>query len=524
MSLKQKICKEIDRKINKNFIAEALLAGQSDPDGPAPQTINGEIQGFIPALADNLVTQSQFGYGGAFGYDTTLYPVVPTIGPVVNPACGTGDNKTSQIGTLVINPNLPPGSSSNFDLSVVIEDNSAGLGAVILFCPATGQYTAPQGSYSGAVGQTTSILNLDASSLDCPIEDVRVGFLAFGANGNPIYAGNCDEISDEVGTIVVVTPSECLPALNCFEQLFGCSLADLILASGAIDGDGDDDDEQGTEEPQSIVVTREECGVLHAYASTGANGEFGQKCNSSVVRVSEGIYQVTFDQPHPDGPDYPVIFGTLNDGGNRDGTDAEVIDGTQNANGFQYMTMTGDNGGVADVLVDRWTSWAVPAKKSIVTDVKLSSAENVSGCILMEAWDNDSGLLEAGEFSQLEIKIDGVSTGAPIVHDYTTSYDGTNKSTWYDPWVAAINALPNWSITLVQDTSGNQPAQGKPIWQIDYNGPGNEELKLCKGPAGTTSPEELVISAAATGALTGEALTYGGVDAIPSPVFRPCRE
>lgn len=200
-------------------IQNALPGGEQ---GPAVEMINAEIVGFIPALAENLGTQSQFGYDGTFGYDTDLYPVVPEILAPISQACGTGSNETSVIGTLVIDPKLPPGSADVFDLTIIPLDISAGMGSVILFCPDTGQYTAPQGSYGGTVGQVRTISGLDASSLDCDIEDVLVGFLAFGANGNANYEGNCDEISAEVGTIVAITPSACKPARECFKAIFGC--------------------------------------------------------------------------------------------------------------------------------------------------------------------------------------------------------------------------------------------------------------------------------------------------------------
>lgn len=145
---------------------------------------------------------------------------------------------------------------------------------------------------------------------------------------------------------------------------------------------------------------------------------------------------------------------------------------------------------------------------------------NVTGCIGMYAWDNDSGLLEAGEFSQLEIKIDDVSVAGPIVHDYTTSQAGSSKASWYDPWVAAINANTNFTVSLVTDVT--LPTNDKPLWRVDYSGPGDEVMRLCKGPAGTTSPEELVITAAADGTLTGQGFTYGGTEEIPSPVFEDC--
>lgn len=146
----------------------------------------------------------------------------------------------------------------------------------------------------------------------------------------------------------------------------------------------------------------------------------------------------------------------------------------------------------------------------------------VTGCILMEAWDHDNGLLEAGEVSYLEIKVDGVSMSV-IPHDYTTTYDGTNKSTWYNPWIAAINALPEWSITLVNDTNGTT-GSGKPQWRVDYQGGGSAELRLCKSPGlGTpANQEQLIITAAADGTLTGTSLQYGGQTPYESEVFEPC--
>jgi len=158
-------------KLDKAAIVEAIQSGMAEPNAPAVQEINAQVSGFIPTLGDNTI--GLFGYHGPFGYDTNAYPEVPQIGPVVNPACGNGDND-DQFGTLVINPNLPAGSSAQFDLNYTLLDNSAGGGSFILFCPSTGQFTGVQGAASGAVGveQTQSF---DASSLDCAIEDVLIG-------------------------------------------------------------------------------------------------------------------------------------------------------------------------------------------------------------------------------------------------------------------------------------------------------------------------------------------------------------
>ena len=146
----------------------------------------------------------------------------------------------------------------------------------------------------------------------------------------------------------------------------------------------------------------------------------------------------------------------------------------------------------------------------------------VTGCIQMLAWDNDDGLLSPGETSFLEIKVDGVSQ-AVLPHDYTTSSDGVNKSTWYTPWIAAINALPEWSITLVNEVA-LATGQGKPEWRIDYNGAGGAELRLCKSNSlGTpANQEQLIITAAADGTLTGTSADYGSASPFASEVFAPC--
>lgn len=508
---------KFNKCIDKIALAEIIQAGQSAPGEAAPQTFNGELQGTILTDGGSFNSSNLFGHSS---WDQVAHPASNfSIGPLINPACG-GEAGNENIGTIVINPNLPANTTaSSFDLTIDILDNSAGMGAMFLFCVDTLEIF---GSSTAGQNSTTS---WDISGAPCPPEDIRVGMTAFGATSSyPVT--NCDHINPVVETIVVVTPSECLPALECFETLFGCSLLDMINASSILDGCCETEDDTVT--PATLQVTREECPDIIACGTFDPREGFaGAKCGFTV---SEGIqantWQVVFDNPAPNA-DYGVTYGTEQEiTPAPTSVVAQTVSGSKTVNGFLIQATTHDNGAGEDPLTNIAPvsiSVCSGEKKSVVTDVKFGDAQNVTGCILMEAFDNDSGLLEAGEFSQLEIKIDGVSTGAPIVHDYTTSYNGSDKSTWYTPWLAAINALPEWSITLVQDTSGNQPAQGKPIWQVDYAGSGSSELKLCKGGAGTTSPEELVITAAANGDLTGEAYTYGGVDLIPSPVFRPCR-
>lgn len=232
---------KLNKCLDKKALATIIQAGQSGVDGAEVQEIEAVVSGYIPGLGGAAAnTTGIFGYHGAFGYDTDQFLVVPEIGPVINPQCGVAGEHN--IGTLVIDPNLPPGSSDVFDLKFTMIDISAGAGSMILFCPDTGEFTAPQGTASSTPGIEKTV-TFDASSLPCEIEDVLVGITAWGANGNPIYDGNCDEISDEVGTLVSVTPSQCQPALDCFSQLFGKSLADMVQTSGVLNGYVQTDDQ-----------------------------------------------------------------------------------------------------------------------------------------------------------------------------------------------------------------------------------------------------------------------------------------
>lgn len=333
---------------DKSGIAKAIQDGiqqwLEDNAGGLPQTFQGELQGFIP---NNVGVLAGVGNFGSFSWDPVAYPYNPSniqpIDALNNPACGPDG---TGFGTLVIDPNLPNTSDGTFDISFIIEDNSAGLGGLFLFCVNTGEIGQRRSIDNGGgvgtnTGPTSHTVSFDASSLSCPLEQVRVGIYAWGAQSGIAPGSNCDEITPDVDTITVVTPSECAASEACFEELFGCSFATML----------------------SLNIDTVECPVLHAYGAIGGDtAQFGDRCGVTVEKIGTGLWQVTFDEPYPT-PTYPVLFGSLNDGTARDGTIIEVVNGTQNANGFQIMAMTGDNGAGADILVDHWVSFAVPGKK-----------------------------------------------------------------------------------------------------------------------------------------------------------------
>lgn len=218
--------------LNKAALAGIIQSGQAGAGGPTPVTIDAEITGFIDA-AENESQQSIFGYAT---YDAATYGQVPVVGPLDghNPQC---DGEGITIGTLVIDPKLPATSDGTFDITYTFLDNSGGGGGMFIFCPSTGETAQLQstgGSFGNNTGPVTNTLSFDASALNCPVEEVMVGINAWGVTST-YEDDRCDHLSAEVGTLTVVTPSACLPAIECFETLFGCSLSEMVQASGALD-------------------------------------------------------------------------------------------------------------------------------------------------------------------------------------------------------------------------------------------------------------------------------------------------
>lgn len=94
--------------------------------------------------------------------------------------------------------------------------------------------------------------------------------------------------------------------------------------------------------------------------------------NSTMTRIGVGRWQVRFTGgTHPNGESYTPDLVVEEELNLRDGKDIQIIQGTQNANGFDIMITTGDNGGAADGLVDSPWSWGVEAPVTVITGVTL---------------------------------------------------------------------------------------------------------------------------------------------------------
>lgn len=158
----------------------------------------------------------------------------------------------------------------------------------------------------------------------------------------------------------------------------------------------------------------------------------------------------------------------------------------------------------------------------IVGDGTCDCDENTV-CTQVNAFDYDRGLVAIGQTTAYRMILDTV-TQSTVVHDYTTTSDGTNVSTYYDPIIAAINAVPGWSMTLVTDVL--QTNQGKPTWRVEYTGAGPSELIIqnATSVAGLGNGDSYIFRVDASGVMTTAVISGGGAEQpdFNSPVFSAC--
>lgn len=208
--------------LNKAGLATAIQSEYSEPGGPVAQTFNGEIIGWNQSTSGNWL----YGDWGT---------PVGTIGATVNPAGTPGQ----QIGTLFVDPNLPPNPplpaapATSFDFTYTVEDSTGGMGTVGAVEKSTG-LQIPGGGYPAAAGgPTQGPVPFDHTvSFTIPAgvdpSDICIVFNAFGVAPAAPSAWGADEINPSTESLIAVTPSQCAPAVACFEDIFGWSIDDMV--------------------------------------------------------------------------------------------------------------------------------------------------------------------------------------------------------------------------------------------------------------------------------------------------------
>ena len=130
-----------------------------------------------------------------------------------------------------------------------------------------------------------------------------------------------------------------------------------------------------------------------------------------------------------------------------------------------------------------------------------SGCSEVKACLYVDLFDVDRGLLQAGETTSFEIQ--SSSGTVTVVHDYVTSSDAVNVSSFYTPIMAEINSRAGWSIEVVKDVGVADT--GKPTYRLSHEGNVADTMKIVKTPNGDVY--EFVSDGA--GSLTGTALDNG---------------
>jgi len=221
-------------------------------------------------------------------------------------------------------------------------------------------------------------------------------------------------------------------------------------------------------------------------------------------QVSEIVVYSKFDPTVPEWTSYALQAGDQVVECSRQTTNTVlVMEGCyEGADGELYQGYSGINS------IDGTLAWGPLDKGDLGFVACCPKKATVQACVKMEAFDYYSEKeLEAGQTMSFT-----VNGGAPIVIDYLAIGDGVNKSSWYGPVIAAVNALGPWTMTI--DTDAGVGTSQRPVWQIDYNGVGGESLVI------TQNSDTRTISVDAAGVLTSEAL--GGTTPFGTDPFTAC--
>ena len=98
----------------------------------------------------------------------------------------------------------------------------------------------------------------------------------------------------------------------------------------------------------------------------GLNLTWGR--NLKMQRIAQGIWEVGFVAPHPDGTAYAINVLTQEEANLRDSVLPWVEQGSKTPNGFIIHLVTGDNGGTADTYVDTPFTVSVNAPVKVLVE------------------------------------------------------------------------------------------------------------------------------------------------------------
>lgn len=147
---------------------------------------------------------------------------------------------------------------------------------------------------------------------------------------------------------------------------------------------------------------------------------------------------------------------------------------------------------------------------------------DVEGCVFWFGFDDQPAeSFPAGDSKDLLIEVNGVAV-ATVNHDFATSYDGSNKSTMYTPWISAIQGHTGLALTVDTEIAGST-STGKPRWLASYSGPANRQIRLSIGSAGSAvDGDHFEFVVGDEGGLSVGHYANGETNPWASPVFEAC--
>lgn len=109
----------------------------------------------------------------------------------------------------------------------------------------------------------------------------------------------------------------------------------------------------------NLVLTK----ITHADGLVQADGTATFSFGSTVSRLSQGRYQITYAAPHPQGANNAPVAVALSEP-NLDQRRANIDDIT--ATGFQVVITTDDNDNLADFLIDHPFTYSVSYEANVL--------------------------------------------------------------------------------------------------------------------------------------------------------------
>jgi hypothetical protein len=202
--------------------------------------------------------------------------------------------------------------------------------------------------YCSCATKITKLINIDESKNDSCGTSCSTSGLK-GEKGDP-----------GIGSTGDCTGGPC-PAIDLFDSVGERGFTDTPITVG-MDAIRIIDDDYTLLNDEVTILTENRY-FIHYKITTdiSENGVFENRNDFTIVRISTGLYEITFIDPHPNGDFYPVT-ATINDNPGADDYQIDIINNTSTS--FFVRITEGDNGGTPGTPIDSNFSFVVSGNDS----------------------------------------------------------------------------------------------------------------------------------------------------------------